>query len=407
MRSKSMSHLVTLTVMSLACLLTLSVTAAAGSTVAIDSSSQGTFNLVVVTPLSGAAASTGQSFLGGVKAATKYLNASGGILGRKINVASLDDADDPTTAVTVLENYLASNPTPNEVVTTTSTEAAAIVPILTRDKILTFSTSNTPGVMDAKKYPYNFSVSAPGSEESKAVLADVRAQGNVKTVGVLISDDVTGEGDLAAMQALFKGTGIKLSVVQYTDTTTNLSGAYAHMLAAHPQAVFLEGIENDCPLLLQARQTANGISIPTYLNSGFSSQPPGPLGYATKTQLQMTKLSVFNVTKYVAPQNRSEALKAFLAGIGATDPGYTGITFVPALGWDAVTVSAAGFDQAKSLSTTAVTSALRSLRTPAKVNWLSFPQYHFGSSNNEPTGQEFGFIQPASLVDGMWKSSGS
>src|SRR4051812_13292368 len=127
-------------------------------------SSDDTFDVVVVAPMSGQLAAYGDFTTAAYRASGAVVNDRGGILGKKVKMTVLDDKGDPTTGVSVLSAYLSSHDTPDLVYPgAASPEVQGTAPFLARKNILTVAAAALPTMNDPEKYPLYFSVNTDNS----------------------------------------------------------------------------------------------------------------------------------------------------------------------------------------------------------------------------------------------------
>src|SRR5690606_900492 len=85
----------------------------------------------------GAGALNAQAAAQAARAAVEVLNERGGILGNDVVLEIVETGGDPTTAVTKLNERLASGPTPHLILPgNTSAEALPMAPVITQAKVL-------------------------------------------------------------------------------------------------------------------------------------------------------------------------------------------------------------------------------------------------------------------------------
>lgn len=120
---------------------------------------------VIIAPLSGAAAGYGEGTVSGFKASANMINEAGGINGRQVEIVGVDDAYDPSKAVTALQDYIAKNGNPDMVFPgISSAETLALLPVTTEAKIFTVDYSASSDLSDVTKYPYAFHTFMPANQ---------------------------------------------------------------------------------------------------------------------------------------------------------------------------------------------------------------------------------------------------
>src|SRR5699024_10254201 len=93
--------------------------------------------------------------IGGIQAAIDKINANGGFEGRKIQFEAVDDQNDPTKAVNLLQKRLSSGDKPDLVYAGGSSSVSmSMLPVLTREKVLAMSASSAATLNDPEKFPY-------------------------------------------------------------------------------------------------------------------------------------------------------------------------------------------------------------------------------------------------------------
>jgi branched-chain amino acid transport system substrate-binding protein len=132
----------------------------------------GTFTVATVQALSGTYAGIGADLVNGMKAEASLLNASGGVLGKKVVINAVDDASDPQRAIAATQQLVQSGNIdlfiPEGVLGKTT------LPFV-KDLLATSSCSD-PDCGDPSKYPLMFTTNPPASSQVPAVLAYAQQQ---------------------------------------------------------------------------------------------------------------------------------------------------------------------------------------------------------------------------------------
>lgn len=130
--------------------------------------SEDVIKIGVLSELSGPTSSVGRPYAEGIKAATAYLNAGGGIGGKQIQLLQVDYAYEVQQALAAYKKFISQGIVALQGWGTGDTEA--LVQFVARDKIPTFSASYSAHLTDPKKAPYNFFVAADYSTMHRAAL---------------------------------------------------------------------------------------------------------------------------------------------------------------------------------------------------------------------------------------------
>ena len=179
------------------------------------------FTVLAIVASSGSLAAVTQSELQGMQAAAKYVNAHGGFDGQQVQITVKNDNLDPTTAANLLQAALSSGTKPDMVYAgTTSNEAAALMPILTQNKMFSLQTDVSDSTIAPSKNPYAFSISSSTGDFGAEVAAATKAHyPNAKKVGILIGNDVNGTSLLHSERPDLQKQGYTLSFRRTTRLT--------------------------------------------------------------------------------------------------------------------------------------------------------------------------------------------
>jgi len=173
-------------------------------------------------PLTGPAAPGYSEIAPAAKAFFQYVNAQGGVNGRKINLIYKDDGYNPTNTVTVVKQLVLQNkvfaiwgglgtPTHTKVVDFLNSEK---VPDL-------FVSSGCPCWDDGTKHPYTFGWQPNYTIEGKILGQYIKNNFAGKKVGVFYQDDDFGQGGLAGLK---QQLGSQIVVAKpYQPTVTNVA----------------------------------------------------------------------------------------------------------------------------------------------------------------------------------------
>ncbi|MDN4465366.1 ABC transporter substrate-binding protein [Microbacterium aurantiacum] len=295
----------------------------------------------------------------GVDAAVASLNEAGGVLGREIEVTTLDDQSDPTRAVTLLQEYVAENGKPDFVgAGQTSNEALALAPILTRDQIIGMASVSSPALDDPEQYPYFFSTAVKQADVTSAAAAFLAEQGDVEHVGLVITNDALRDAVEPALKAALDAEGIELSVHAFDPESIDVSSAFTEARAAGADWIYADAIGTVVPRLFEGRIKAGAEDIPTIGGSGIAVSPF--TDFTTEQQREEFYPILYPLTHYIAPEDRSDSLNDFISRLGDLDELPVTIN-THAYGWDQIMIWANAVEQAGSTDPDDVRAALQDL----------------------------------------------
>ncbi len=229
------------TAMTVAALAATAGTALSGSA---GASSGGTVTIGESTTLSGSIAELGQTGLQGIQLAVSDLNAHGGLLGKKIQVVSADDAATPATGASNARNFILNDHAVAMFGPIVSSVAAAEEPVVTQYKVpIFFYISNDVDLLTKDYTPYAFQV-VPNTVMEPRAAADYLAHQVGKkqiTIGTFAPNYSFGTSTVAGFIQALKDLHVNFKVVnqQFPPLeATNIAPYLSALVAAHPQYVF-------------------------------------------------------------------------------------------------------------------------------------------------------------------------
>jgi branched-chain amino acid transport system substrate-binding protein len=332
---------------------------------------------------SGSLAAVTQSELQGMQAGAKYVNAHGGFDGQPVQITVKNDNLDPTTAANLVQAALASGTKPDMVYAgTTSNEAAAILPILTQDKIFSLQTDVSATTIDPSKNPYAFSISTATSGFGAEVAAATKAHyPNATKVGILIGNDVNGSSLLQSEKPNLEKQGYSVVVQTYDPATTiNMVPQMEALKAQNPQVLLASGFGAPAGYILKARAQI-GWNVPVVGDSSFSANPLTTM--ATAAELNQVDVLASQSAIYTPPSQWSPALTTLYNAVKPASGTFEVPFDLYECGWDTIMVAAAAANQAKSFDPAALTSALENLKAQSSPLYL-IESYHYGATQHTP-----------------------
>lgn len=261
---------------------TIVATAAACGSGSADSAGTGPYVFYVSIDTSGPTAVLSGGLLGGARAAVDDINAKGGIGGRKIKLEVSNDQNNPTKAVSELQRRLAKGQPDLVYPGGSSAVSMSLLPILTRDKVLSVGATSSTQLNDPDKFPYHFGVTPPSSAYVPTFVELAKAKG-YKKVAMVYSDDATGQSSFKQYEGPLKQAGIELVSATYDATALDMTPQLQQLRAQNPDALIVNGYGTSVLYLLRGRAQI-GWTVPAY---GDQTASPSPIsGKVTAAQVK-------------------------------------------------------------------------------------------------------------------------
>lgn len=380
----------------------MTLSACAGGTAAQSAGSAEPVRILFVAGKSGPTAKIVSEVTQGLEAGIAEVNDSGGADGRKLELEVLDTGGDQTRAVSELQRRLAQGTKPDLVIPgVSSVESLAMMPLLTREKIVSINNAASPALNKPAEYTYHFGYTPP-SDRQQAGLADGLQMLGAKSVVALVGNDAYGKTMGDAVTSNLKGTGIDVKLETFNLADLDLSISYERAISSKPDAVFFEAIGDPAQRLVEARLAVGATDIPTIGGFGINSTNGGPSKFATEAANENLYTEIFAAQQYVAPEKRSPILKTFFERMEAVG-GVANSVQSPFIFFDIVRIYAAAANEADSTDAEAVATALEGDMTyPELTLWKN---HHWTSDDHfpNPSKDEYAVVPRGELVDGMFK----
>ena len=337
----------------------LAAALAACSTSSTGSGASSGSSLVVadVAPFSGVDAALGPTYLVSCSGATQAINKAGGVLGHKMSCVAADTRGEPADAVPAVGSLFATHH-PQLVIGCTSDEAAAVVPIINKDKTVMFCMTGQ-SEFDHVKYPYFYRLVPPDLAESYAMTVIAKNLG-YKRIALAFGNDI---GSQTFVQPAI-GAIAKAGLTVVADETLSLSGTTFRteaqkIVSAHPDAIMTEALGSADPTLFaEIKQLNGGKMIPVIgtsaaISPAFYSAAAKAIG-ATAFSSLFHADNLVTATSGSAYQAFSQALLAVKGKVNGAQSGNFS-TYFTAPGavhlYDGINLAALAMVAAKSTNT--------------------------------------------------------
>ncbi|MEY4024169.1 MAG: hypothetical protein RLZ23_1130, partial [Actinomycetota bacterium] len=191
--------------------------------------------LGITIPMTGAASPGYNKVPGAMKAYFDYVNANGGVNGRKITLVVKDDQYVPTQAVAktnelILKDRVFALVSPlgtanNKAVAASVNPASRGIPVM-------FVNTGFSGFADAKKYPTTYALLPSYVMEAKIMAEYIKDNFAGKNIGLVYQDDDFGTDALAGFKTAGIKFGFKTAGIKFATTVGYASGSQGAATAA-------------------------------------------------------------------------------------------------------------------------------------------------------------------------------
>jgi branched-chain amino acid transport system substrate-binding protein len=209
----------------------------------------------VTQPLTGAFAASGNYVAQGAKIAEDAINASGGVLGRKIQLVIEDNKSNPTEAVATAEKLIARDRVPVLMGAWSSTLTLAVMPKLMEYEVPMLVETSSSGKITTSGNPFIFRISPTSEMEARAFTPNVKTFG-IKKADFLATNNDFGLGASQEFSQMLKAQGVQVGVMETMDPkATDFSAQLAKIKASGGDTLFVTtAVEQATLILRQAKE---------------------------------------------------------------------------------------------------------------------------------------------------------
>jgi branched-chain amino acid transport system substrate-binding protein len=377
-----------------------------------NESSEGPFVFLYSSDFTGPTETYTEGELAGLKIAAAEINAKGGILGRQIKIVTDNDQNDPTTAVSLLEQRLSSGTKIDAMYPGGSSEVTqALLPITTQNKILTIDATSDTVFNDPAKYPDHFGDSESVAQTIPPFVQLAQSKG-WKKVAIIYGNDTTGQAVDAGYSTALKAAGISVVSEAYDDTSLNMTPQLEALKADNPNALIVSSYGTPSIYVLKSRSQMGWTSTPAFgdlITSALPFKDLMPASELTNFYVQASETTLASNPQTLADpylvQMISDAkamgYSSLLTGVG------DGLL---AVGFNVLELINYAADQANSTNTDAIVQALDHIKQPTGpyppwvVYYGKYGGFYYSSQNHFPTVNvaNFSYVPPGSNnADGL------
>jgi branched-chain amino acid transport system substrate-binding protein len=230
-----------------------------------------TIKIGVNEPLTGAVAASGNYVTDGARLAADEINASGGVLGKQIELVIEDNKSNPKEAVAAAEKLIVRDKVTVMMGAWSSTYTLAVMPKLMEYGVPMVVETSSSGKITTSGNPWIFRISPTSEMEAKAFGGKID-QFNIKKANFLVVNNDWGRGAGAEFAGMLADKGIEVGVTETMDAkAVDLSAQIASIKAAGGDTLFVTtGVEQLTLVLKQAKEQRLDARI---ISTGGSSSP--------------------------------------------------------------------------------------------------------------------------------------
>src|SRR3954467_310733 len=283
-------------------------------------------------PLTGAFAASGNYVAQGAKLAEEAINASGGVLGRKIQLVIEDNKSNPTEAVNTAEKLMSKDKVPVMMGAWSSTLTLAVMPKLMEYQVPMLVETSSSGKITISGNPYIFRISPTSEMEAKAFAGYLKPLG-IKKADFLATNNDFGLGASKEFADMAKANGVQVGVVETMDPkATDFSAQLAKIKASGGDTLFVTtAVEQATLILRQAKEQQVKARIITTGGSGPPDQLIRRAGAAADGSIHV----VFFTPWFPDAVKNPDVAKKFVAAWNAKSYAAGGLT-EGFRGWDGI-----------------------------------------------------------------------
>ncbi len=200
---------------------------------------QETIKIGAFGPMSGGAAGYGQSEREAIDLVAEEVNAAGGLLGKKIEMAYGDDAGKPEQAVSIVQRFITRDQVLAVLGGISSPTSMAVSQVTGREKVPQIIVAGTAARITLQGNPWIFRSAVPDTKLA-GDLADFVNQKlpQVKRVAAIYVNDDFGKGGITAFSERAKRYGIQMVADEkYTRGDVDFTAQLTKIRAANPDAI--------------------------------------------------------------------------------------------------------------------------------------------------------------------------
>src|SRR6266436_1768888 len=228
----------------------------------------------VIEPLSGPVAASGNYIRMGAEIARDWLNAKGGVIGRKVELVIEDNKSDPKEAASAAEKLIVRDKVPAIMGAWGSSMTLAAMPKLEEYGVPMVVETSSAASVTKRGNPWVFRISPPSEMEALGLEPYVDKLG-VKKVDFLAVNTDWGRGSIQAFGDMLRKKGVQVGAAEFMEqSATDMNAQLTKIKQTGGDTLFLTTAVEQITLVLKQGQeqrlarkiiTTGGSSSPTQL----------------------------------------------------------------------------------------------------------------------------------------------
>jgi branched-chain amino acid transport system substrate-binding protein len=322
----------------------------------------------VTQPLTGPVGASGTYVTQGARIAETFLNESGGILGKKVELVIEDNKSNPKEAVATAEKLIVRDKVPVLMGAWSSTYTLAVMPKLMEYGVPMVVETSSSGKITTSGNPWIFRISPTSEMEAKSFADKVDAF-NIKKADFLVVNNDWGLGAAEAFVGMLKGKGIEVGIRESMDAgAQDMSAQLAKIKASGSDTLFVTtSVEQLTLVLKQAKEQ----QLPQRIITTGGSQSPDQLIEQAGAAANGSYHLLFFAPWFPESAPNPDVAKKFVAEWNKRGHNFAGLT-EGFRGHDGIMTIAAGIEGAGNLTSDDIRKALWGVKVKGVNGNISF-----------------------------------
>lgn len=279
----------------------------AGDTTTTEGGNDCVARIYMITSLTGAASSNGESTAPAAQALVDEVNANGGVVGCQIELTIADNESDANNDLPMTQEAMAEQE--YELIYNAGFGGPTTVPFLVRENQLTILGNGTPGVATPET-PYVFDV-VPSTGHYSDAAAVAALDAGSERAGIVVNDTTLGTQAAEAFQVPFEaGGGQVVLTEQIADESVDMGPAVTRLQANDVDVIFLNLFGAGAGTFFTAMETA-GFDVRVY--GGSSTGATDIASLVGESAYANAQLMVPDVSAYPASESSQALIDRLLA----------------------------------------------------------------------------------------------
>src|ERR1051326_2032079 len=351
-------------------------------------SAQGdTIKIGLIQPLSGSVAASGNYIRMGAEIGRDWINAHGGIGGRKIELVIEDNKSDPKEAASAAEKLIVRDKVPAIMGAWGSSMTLAAMPKLEEYGVPMVVETSSASSITKRGNPWIFRISPPSEMEALGLEKYLKDFGIKKADFLAVNTD-WGRGSASAFGDLLKKSGAQVGLAEFMEqSATDMNAQITKIKADSPDTLFLTTAVEQITLVLKQAQDQR-LQLKVITTGGSSA--PGQLIKQAGAAAEGTYHIVFFMPWFPEAMPDGKLAKAFVDEWNKRGFPFDGLT-EGFRGHDGVVTAAEGIKLAGKPDPKAVRDALWKVKLMGVNGPIKFEK-------DGPAGKESGQSQPSIFI---------